>query len=75
MRRSGIARTAAAEHRKAEEALKAHKKVCLPCSRAVKGWAACPDGIKLASYAELMRKQLELLEIPPGDEMVQDTLF
>jgi hypothetical protein len=74
-RRSGIARMAAAERRGAEAALRAHKKVCLPCSRAVKDWAACPAGMKLASYAELMRKQEELLSPPPEPEMTQDTLF
>ena len=75
MRRSGIARAAAAQRRDAETALKSHKKICLPCSRAVKDWAACPAGMKLASYAELMRKQEELLKPPPEPELVQDALF
>ena len=75
MKRSGITRAAASARREAEDLLRAHKKVCLPCSRAVKDWAACRDGIKLASHAELMRKQEELLKPPPEPEMVQDALF
>lgn len=75
-RSSGPARAAARELRLAEEALRDHKKICLACHRAAKACAgACAGGMKLASYAELMRRQVELLKPPPGLEMVQDTLF
>lgn len=70
-----VSRVAASLRRAAEEALRTHKQACLPCSKAAKDQAACPVGMNLASHAELMRQQEEMLNSPLGPDYVQDKLW
>lgn len=66
-----VTRVAASMRKAAEEAWRKHKQCCLPCAKGV----PCPAGTNLASYAEQMREQEELLKSPLGPDYAQDQLW